>query len=107
MLVKKANQVCGSFLLNYLSRSGPPVAGPKDPWPRVLLLPERFDGGPASLARDNIYEKPTKGYVNMHEQGAKRLVYALAGGSTCMSVCKPVILPNEGDRSQNYIQGYW
>ncbi len=29
--------------------------GPKDPWPRVLSLPERFLGDPASLARDNIY----------------------------------------------------
>ena len=33
-----------------------------------------------------MYELPTKGYVNMHEQVAKSLVYALAGGSTCMSV---------------------
>ena len=32
-------------------------------------------------------ERPTKGYVNMHEQVAKSLVYSLAGGSTCMSVC--------------------
>ncbi len=44
-LVKKANQM-----------SGPPVDGPKDPWPRVLSLPERFVGDPASLARDNILE---------------------------------------------------
>ncbi len=29
--------------------------GPKDPWPRVFSLPERFVGDPASLARDNIY----------------------------------------------------
>ncbi len=36
-------------------RSGPPVDGPKDPWPHVLSLPERFVGDPASLARDNIY----------------------------------------------------
>ncbi len=28
----------------------------KDPWPRVLSLPERFIGDPASLARDNIYQ---------------------------------------------------
>ncbi len=35
-------------------RSGPPVDGPKDPWPRVLSLPERFVGEPASLARDTI-----------------------------------------------------
>ncbi len=28
--------------------------GPKDPWPHVLSLPERFVGDPASLARDNI-----------------------------------------------------
>ncbi len=27
---------------------------PKDPWPRVLSLPERFIGDPASLARDNF-----------------------------------------------------
>ncbi len=36
------------------SLSGPPVDGPKDPWPRVLSLPERFVGDPVSLARDNI-----------------------------------------------------
>ncbi len=41
-LSEKANHVCGSFLF-------------KDPWPRVLLLPERFVGDPASLARDNIW----------------------------------------------------
>ena len=35
--------------------SGPPVDGPKDPRPRVLSLPGRFVGDPASLARDNIY----------------------------------------------------
>ncbi len=35
-------------------RSGPPVDGPKDPWPRVLSLPGRFVGDPASLSRDNI-----------------------------------------------------
>ncbi len=58
VLVKKANQMCGSFLFKFLSRwlSGPPVDGPKDPWPRVLSLPERFVGDPASLARDNIYK---------------------------------------------------
>ena len=33
---------------------GPPVDGPKDPWPRVLSLPEWFVGDPVSLARDNI-----------------------------------------------------
>ena len=27
------------------------------PWPRVLSLPERFVGDPASLACDNIYFK--------------------------------------------------
>ncbi len=32
-------------------RSGPPVDGPKDPWPHVLSLPGRFV---ASLASDNI-----------------------------------------------------
>ena len=36
-------------------RSGPPVDGPKDPWPRVLSLPGRFIGDPASLACDNMY----------------------------------------------------
>ncbi len=52
----KANQVCGSSFLNFcLGRSGPPVDGPKDPWPRVLSLAGRFVGDPASLARDNIY----------------------------------------------------
>ena len=65
VLVKKANQVCGLFLFKlfclsgYLTclllRSGPPVDGPKDPWPRVLSLPEWFVGDPASPARDNIF----------------------------------------------------
>ncbi len=36
----------------------PPVDGPKDPWPRVLSLPERFVGDPASLASDNMYMEP-------------------------------------------------
>ncbi len=35
----------------------PPVDGLKDPWPRVLSLPERFGGDPASLARDNVCKK--------------------------------------------------
>ncbi len=39
--------------LNFLS--GPPVDGPKDPWPRVLLLPERFVGDPASPAHDKTH----------------------------------------------------
>ncbi len=56
-LVKKANQMCGSFLFKFLSMFGPPVDGPKEPWPRVLSLPERFVGDPASLARDNILPK--------------------------------------------------
>ncbi len=30
--------------------------GPKDPWPRVLSLPRRFIGDPASLARDNVFD---------------------------------------------------
>ena len=30
-------------------RSGPPVDGPKDPRPRVLSLPRRFDGDPNKL----------------------------------------------------------
>ena len=38
----------GSYL------AAPPVDGPKDPWPRVLSLLERFVGNPASLASDNI-----------------------------------------------------
>ncbi len=74
VLVKKANQICGSFLLKlfhlggYLAclllvssaglrlprRSGPPLDGPKDPWPRVLSLPERFVGDPVALARNNM-----------------------------------------------------
>ena len=29
---------------------------PKDPWPRVLSLPKRFVGDPASLAHDNIVQ---------------------------------------------------
>ncbi len=65
--------MCGSFLLNFfylggylaclLLRSGPPVDGPKDSWPRVLSLPERFVGDPASLARDNMLRiiRPHKG----------------------------------------------
>ena len=51
VLVKKANQVCGSFLCKKIC---PPVDGRKDPWPCVLSLHERFVGDPASLARDNI-----------------------------------------------------
>ncbi len=35
----KTNQVSVSFFW-----SGPLVDGPKDPWPRVLSLPERFVG---------------------------------------------------------------
>ncbi len=35
--------------------SGPPVDRPKDPWPHVLSLSERFVGNPASLSRDNIF----------------------------------------------------
>ena len=31
-----------------------------------------------------MHEWPTKGWVNMHEQVAKSLVYILAGGSTCI-----------------------
>ena len=48
VLVKKANHVCGSFLFKIF------CLGPKDLWPRVLSLPERFVGDPVSLARDNI-----------------------------------------------------
>ncbi len=43
-----------SFFL-FLYRSGPPVDGPKDPWPRVLSLPGAQGGfveDPTSLARD-------------------------------------------------------
>ncbi len=68
VLVKKANQVRGSFTENtsvrlcsslikvvFFGLGGyPPVDGPKDPWPGVLSLSERFVGDPASLARDNI-----------------------------------------------------
>ncbi len=39
---------------NLLIFKGPPVDGPKDPWPRVLSLSRRFVGDPALLARDNI-----------------------------------------------------
>ncbi len=50
--------MCGSFLFKMFGyRSGPPVDGPNDPWPRVLSLPGRFVGDPASLARDNTYQK--------------------------------------------------
>ncbi len=59
MLIFKGLKSCG-VLVNSAGwrlpcRSGPPVDGPKDPWPRVLSLPGRFVGDPASLARDNIY----------------------------------------------------
>ena len=54
----KANQVCDScFFFNFCLGgylTGPPVDGPKDPWPHVLSLPGRFIGDPASLACDNI-----------------------------------------------------
>ncbi len=50
VLVKK-----GESNVRFVSfRSGPPVDGPKDPWPRVLSLPGWFVGDPASLARNNI-----------------------------------------------------
>ncbi len=52
VLVKKANQMCGSFILKLIKSD---YLGPKDPWPRVLSLPERFVGDPASLARDIIF----------------------------------------------------
>ncbi len=48
VLVKKANQVCGSFLFKKLCLGS-------YPWPRVLSLPEWFVGDPASLARDSIF----------------------------------------------------
>ncbi len=35
--------------------------GPKDPWPRVLSLPERFVGDPAPLARDSILKSRFSG----------------------------------------------
>ncbi len=44
VLVKKANQMCGSFLFKILM----------DPWPCVFSLPGRFVGDPASLACDNM-----------------------------------------------------
>ena len=46
----------GDRALPTTCRSGPPVDGPKDPWPRVLSLPEQFVGDPASLSRDSIYD---------------------------------------------------
>ncbi len=52
-LVKKWNQMCGSFLLKIFCLGGY-LACLKDPWPRVLSLPKRFVGDPVSLARDNI-----------------------------------------------------
>ncbi len=39
---------------NFYLGGYPTVAGPKNPWPRVLSLPERFVGDPVSLARVNI-----------------------------------------------------
>ncbi len=40
------------------------MEGPKDPWPCVLLLPERFVGDNASLARDNIILFLKEGYLH-------------------------------------------
>ncbi len=51
--------MCGSFFKNF-SLCG---YGPKDPWPRVLSLPGRFVGDPASLAHDNMLRLITK--INM------------------------------------------
>ncbi len=47
-------------------RSGQPVNGPKDPWPRVLSLPEWFVGDPASLARDNMYSRGIVPIIEHH-----------------------------------------
>ena len=48
---------CGAFVSStgwrLRCRSGPPVDGPKDPWPCVLSLPGRFVGDSAPPARDN------------------------------------------------------
>ena len=43
---------CISILTNKFVLCGQP----KDPWPRVLSLPGRFVGDPASLVRDNIFQ---------------------------------------------------
>ncbi len=48
----ESNKLFVPFKIFYLG--GPPVDGPKDPWPLVLSLPERFVGDPVSLARDNM-----------------------------------------------------
>ncbi len=54
LLIYKGLNVYSIAYGKRLVRSGPPVDGPKDHWPRVLSLPGRFVGDPASLARDNI-----------------------------------------------------
>ncbi len=58
VLVKKANQMCSSFLSNFFVQVVIQLVYCqvfKDPWPRVLSLPERFVGNPVLLAHDNIY----------------------------------------------------
>ena len=52
----------GYFDLDYIvtcqaHRLSKKKANQKDPWPRVLSLPERFVGDPVSLACDNIYRQ--------------------------------------------------
>ncbi len=47
--------VTGSPCLSKKGESNMRFVPFKDPWPRVLSLPERFVGDPVSQARDNIY----------------------------------------------------
>ncbi len=55
--VKSCGVLVNSAGCRLSCRSGPPVDRPKDPWLRVLSLPGRFVGDPASLACDNaVYE---------------------------------------------------
>ncbi len=65
--------------------SFPPVDGPKDPWPRVLSLPRRFVGDPASLARDNIVTCQKRGlqgrfrFRNLDSESSQIWIYPLLG----------------------------
>ncbi len=54
--------------------------GPKDPRPRVLSLPERFVGDPASLAHGNMYVRRRWGPMHNHKMGGGRDMYVRKGG---------------------------
>ena len=70
---------------------GPPVDGPKDPWPCVLSLPERFVGDPASLASDNIFTLCTPPQMNeitlLTGSQKRRFIWRNLHGRTLEALC--------------------